>query len=402
MSGGFAVASRPLRVHCARLDEPYSTTVSERFPQQDTSSQVHSYRSARSAFNLPMVDDNSMTTFNASRRKLLGGLGAIAAGFPSTFAIGQSREKVTFGTGWVAQAEHGGYYQAVADGTYAAYGLDVSIIPGGPQANNRMQVMVGRIDFCMGANLNQAFSAVEQNIPTVIIAAIFQKDPQVLIAHPGEGIATFGDLKKLPTLFISKEGVASYFQWLKADYGFRDEQVKLYTFNPQPFLADKHSAMQGYVTSEPFSIEQKAGFKPKVFLLSDQGYDTYASTIETHRQLLVERPQTAQRFVEASIIGWYNYIYGDNAAANALIKKDNPELGDASIAFAIARMKEYGIVDSGHSLDLGIGAMADEKVQDFFNKMVRAGVQKPATDWRQAIDKRFVNKGVGKELRKTG
>ena len=278
----------------------------------------------------------------------------------------------------------------------------MSIVPGGPQANNRMQVMVGRIDFCMGANLNQAFSAVEQSIPTVIIAAIFQKDPQVLIAHPGEGIATFGDLTKLPTLFISKEGVASYFQWLKADYGFRDEQVKLYTFNPQPFLADKHSAMQGYVTSEPFSIEQKAGFEPTVFLLTDQGYDTYASTIETHRRLLVERPQTAQRFVEASIIGWYNYIYGDNAAANALIKKDNPELGDASIAFALARMKEYGIVDSGYSLDLGIGAMTDEKVQDFFNKMVRAGVQKPTTDWRQAIDKRFVNNGVGKELRKTG
>jgi NitT/TauT family transport system substrate-binding protein len=321
---------------------------------------------------------------------------------PRTFAIGQSREKVTFGTSWVAQAEHGGYYQAFADGTYARHGLDVTIIPGGPQNNNRMLVMVGRLDFYMGANLNQAFSAVEQNIPTVIIAAIFQKDPQVLIAHPGQGVETFEDLKKLPTLYISKEGVASYFQWLKADYGFRDDQVKSYTFNPQPFLADKHSAMQGYVTSEPFSIEQKAGFKPKLFLLTDQGYDTYASTIETRRQLVVERPQTAQRFVEASIIGWYNYLYGDNAAANALIKKDNPELSDAGIAFAIARMKEYGIVDSGRSLDLGIGAMTEEKVEHFFNKMVRSGVQKHTTNWRQAIDTRFINKGVGQELRNAG
>jgi NitT/TauT family transport system substrate-binding protein len=343
-----------------------------------------------------------MTALHTSRRKFLTGLGATAAGLPVNFAIAQSLEKVTFGTSWVAQAEHGGYYQAFADGTYARYGLDVTIVPGGPQSNNRMLVMVGRLDFYMGANLNQAFSAVEQNIPTVIIAAIFQKDPQVLIAHPNQGIETFEDLKKLPTLYISKEGVASYFQWLKADYGFRDDQVRPYTFNPQPFLADKHSAMQGYVTSEPFSIEQKAGFKPKLFLLTDQGYDTYASTIETRRQLVVERPQTAQRFVEASIIGWYNYLYGDNAAANALIKKDNPELSDAGIVFAIARMKEYGIVDSGRSLDLGIGAMTEEKVEQFFNEMVRSGVQKPTTDWRQAIDTRFVNQGVGQELRKAG
>ena len=343
-----------------------------------------------------------MTSVRASRRMFLGGLGAAAVGLPGTFAVGQSHEKVTFGTSWVAQAEHGGYYQALADGTYAKHGLDVTIIPGGPQANNRMQVMLGRIDFYMGANLNQAFSAVEQDIPTVIIAALFQKDPQVLIAHPGQGIETFEDLKKLPTLFLSKEGVASYFQWLKADYGFRDDQVKLYNFNPQPFLADKRSAMQGYVTSEPFSIEQKAGFKPKVFLLTDQGYDTYASTIETRKQVVIERPQTAQRFVEASITGWYNYIYGDNGAANALIKKDNPELSDASIAFAIAQMKEYGIVDSGSSLDLGIGTISESRVENFFSKMVKAGVQKPTTDWRRAIDTRFVNKGFGKELRKAG
>ena len=341
-----------------------------------------------------------MTPFHASRRKFLAGLGAAA--LPSTFVLGQSLEKVTFGTSWVAQAEHGGYYQAFADGTYAKYGLDVTIIPGGPQANNRMKVMLGRIDFYMGANLNQAFSAVEQDIPIVIIAAIFQKDPQVLIAHPGQGIETFEDLKTLPTLFISKEGVASYFQWLKADYGFRDDQVKLYNFNPQPFLADKHSAMQGYVTSEPFSIEQKAGFRPKVFLLTDQGYDTYASTIETRKQFVIERPQTAQRFVEASIIGWYNYIYGDNGAANALIKENNPELSDAGIAFAIARMKEHGIVDSGSSLDLGIGAITEGRVENFFGKMVKAGVQKPTTDWRRAIDTRFVNKGFGTELRKAG
>jgi NitT/TauT family transport system substrate-binding protein len=165
-------------------------------------------------------------------------------------ADAQALDKVTFGTNWVAEGEHGGFYQALADGTYRKYGLDVTIVPGGPNANNRMLLVVGKIDFFMSANTLQGFDAVERGVPTVEVAAMFQKDPQVLLAHPDRGINKFSDLKNL-TLFVSSEGVASYFQWLKADFGFKDDKVKPYTFNPQPFLVDKASAMQGYVTSEP-------------------------------------------------------------------------------------------------------------------------------------------------------
>ncbi|HEX8827689.1 MAG TPA: ABC transporter substrate-binding protein, partial [Xanthobacteraceae bacterium] len=186
-----------------------------------------------------------------TRRTLLGAA-ACAAAAP---AVAQSLDKVTFGTNWVAEAEHGGFYQALADGTYRKHGLDVAIVPGGPNVNNRILLTVGKIDFFLSANTLQGFDAIEHNVPTIEVAALFQKDPQVLIAHPGRGIDKFADLKKL-TLFISKEGMASYFQWLKADYGFGDAQVKPYTFNPQPFLADNNSAMQGYVTSEPYAIEK--------------------------------------------------------------------------------------------------------------------------------------------------
>jgi NitT/TauT family transport system substrate-binding protein len=198
---------------------------------------------------------------------------------------------------------------------------------------------------------------------------------------------------------ISKEGLASYFQWMRREFGFREEQTKPYTFNPQPFLADKNTAMQGYVTSEPYAIETQARFKPKIFLLADQGFDTYSTLIETRRDLVEKNPDLVRRFVEATIIGWYNYVYGDNAAANALIKKDNPEMTDALIAYSVARMKEYGIVDSGDSLQLGVGAMTDARVQSFFDKMVRAGVVKPNVDFRKAYTLAFVNKRIGIELR---
>ena len=288
-------------------------------------------------------------------------------------ALAQTLDKVRFGTNWVAEAEHGGFYQALADGTYRKYGLDVTIVPGGPNVNNRILLPVGKLDFFMSANSLQSFDAVAHDIPTVTVAASFQKDPQVLIAHPG--VEKLADLKKL-TLFVSPEGMVSYFQWLKADYGFDEAKVKPYTFNAQPFLADKNSAMQGYVTSEPFAIETQGGFKPKVFLLADDGFNAYSTLIETRRDLVEKRPDLVQRFVDASAIGWYNYIYGDSRPGNALIKKQNPEMTDALLAYSIAKMKEYGIVDSGDSIKLGIGAMTDARVKSFFDKMVRAGVVK--------------------------
>jgi NitT/TauT family transport system substrate-binding protein len=319
-------------------------------------------------------------------------LGMCAAGA----ALAQPLDAVRFGTNWVAEAEHGGFYQALADGTYKKFGLDVTIVPGGPNVNNRILLPVSKIDFFMSANSLQSFDAVEYNIPTVAVAASFQKDPQVFIAHPD--VSKFEDLKTR-TLFVSKEGMATYFQWLKSDYGFSESKVKPYTSNAQPFLADKNSAMQGYVTSEPFVIEQQAHFKPRVFLLADYGFNAYSTLIETRRELVEKKPDLVQRFVDASAIGWYHYIYGDSRPGNELIKKQNPEMTDAMLANSIAKMKEYGIVDSGESVKLGIGAMTDAQWKSFFDKMVHAGVVKPSLDYKRAYTLQFVNKGVGADLR---
>jgi NitT/TauT family transport system substrate-binding protein len=323
---------------------------------------------------------------------------ALASGLAVAGASAQSLDKVTFGTNWVAQGEHGGFYQALADGTYRKFGLDVTIVPGGPNTNNRLLLPVGKLDFFMSANTLQSFDAVEQNIPTLAVAAIFQKEPQVLIAHPDQGIEKFEDLKKL-TLFISKEGVATYLQWLKADFGFDETKVRPYTFNPQPFLADKRSAMQGYVTSEPYAIQKHGGFTPKVFLLADQGFDSYSTLIETRRDLVEKRPDLVQRFIDASIIGWYWYLNSCNKKeqANALIRKHNPEMSEDLLAYSADAMIRHGIVDSGDARTLGIGAMSDTRMKSFFDKMVRAGVVKPTIDWRRAYTTQFVNKGLGVE-----
>ena len=333
-------------------------------------------------------------------RALIAGLVALVVTLLATLPMRAQTtlDKVSFGTNWVPEAEHGGFFQALADGTYEKYGLEVTIVPGGPNDNNRMRLIAGKLDFFMSANTLMSFDAVANNVPVVTVAAIFQKDPQIFLTHPESKVTKLEELKPL-TLFVSKEGISSYFQWLKSEYGFSEEKVRPYTFNPQPFIANKQSAMQGYLTSEPFAIEKTAKFEPGIILLADNGFNSYSTLIETRRDLTDKKPDLVQRFVDASIIGWYNYLYGDNASANEMIKKLNPEMTDELLEYAVGKMKEYGIVDSGDALRDGIGAMTDARMASFFDKMVRAGVVRRDIDFRKAYTLRFANKGVGLDLR---
>ena len=327
-------------------------------------------------------------------RPLLAGLLAASAA-AGTFA----QEKVVFATNWRAQPGHGGFYQALVDGTYKRAGLDVEIQQGGPQVNNRPMLPAGKIDFLMTGNMLQVFDNAKQKIPTVAVAAVFQKDPQVIVAHPGQGFDKWDDLKKAKTVLLSKDGQFSFWQWMKPQ-GFKDEQLRPYNYSLSQFLADKQSVQQGYGISEPISIEKQGGFKPVVHLLADQGWSTYSTVIETRQDLVKTKPEVVRKFVEASMLGWYNYLYGDRQLADAEIKKLNPDMNDEYIAQGVALMKSMGIVDSGDSLKLGIGAMTDARMKDFYDKVVAAGLYKPGElDIATTYTTQFVNKGAGLDLR---
>ncbi|WP_249690481.1 ABC transporter substrate-binding protein [Stappia sp. WLB 29] len=332
-----------------------------------------------------------------SKGALLGGAALVLVSISASGSLAQ--EAVTFGTNWLAQAEHGGYYQAVADGTYEACGLDVTIVSGGPQVNNRALMLAGKIDFLMGGNMLQAFFALREDIPVVVVAADFQKEPQVIITHPGK-YESFEAMAGTAPLLIGDNGFASYYQWMISEFGFTVEQRRPYTFNPAPFLADPAAGQQGYVTSEPFAVEREGGFVPDIYLIADYGFSTYATTVETMADTIANRPEVVKCFVEGSAIGWNNYLYGDNSAANAAIKAANPEMSDEQIAFSIEKMKEYGIVDSGDTETMGIGAMTDERMTDFYQKMVKAGVIEDGLDIKKTYTLEFVNKGVGLDVKK--
>lgn len=326
-------------------------------------------------------------------RRLIAMLGLVVL----TATAAHAEDAISFGLDWVAEAEYGGYYQALATGIYAKHGLKVTIRQGGPQVNQMQLMMAGRLDFNLGGG--RAIEFVQQNLPFVAIAAIFQKDPSVLIAHPGQGIDSFASLKGRPIL-IGADTRAGWWRFLAAKFGYSDAQIRTYTFNLQPFLADQTLVQQGYLGSEPFAIEQAAHFKPVVLLLADAGYPGYANIVTTSTKLVAEKPDVVRRFIDASIEGWYSYLYGDPSPANKLIKRDNPEMPDALLSYGREVMKTRGIVDSGDALELGIGAMTDARWAEFYRAMSDVGVYPKGLDVSKAYTLRFVDKRVGMEMKK--
>jgi len=330
-----------------------------------------------------------------SRRAALG----LAAGpllLPPVAGRAQPRlDRVTFVTNWRAQAEHGGYYQAQAAGLYKAKGLEVELRSGGPQINPAQLLLGGRVDMSMGNGLG-ALNFVRENLPFVCIGAIFQKDPVVLLGHPGTGITGFESLKGRPIL-ISAEPRVTWWPFVRQKFGLSEDQVRPYTFNLQPFLADKRMIQQGYLGSEPFSIRE-AGVDPVVLLVHDAGFENYGTTINIGRETLANKREVIQRFVDASLEGWDQYLKGGDAIrdANRLIRQQNPEMSDELIAFGIKMMNDAGVVRSGDAERLGIGAMTEARWGRFTGDCVAVGVLPRDIEWRRAFDLSLVNKGIGK------
>ncbi len=293
---------------------------------------------------------------------------ALAAAAPA-----QAQDKFTYLTNWYAQAEHGGFYQAVAEGIYKKYGLDVTIRMGGPQVNITQMMAAGQADCIMGSSDIQIMQVRESGVPVVTVAAYFQKDPAVLIAH--DDVKKLEDLKG-KTLLIGAQAQRGYWPWLKAKYGFTDEQTRPYTFNIQPFVADPNTAQQGYLTSEPYAI-QKAGVKTTVLMLSDNGFPAYSTTVSCMEKTVKDRSKQVAAFVKASAEGWKSYL-ANPAPGNALIKKDNTNMTDDQLAYSVAKLKEVGMITGGDAAKMGIGIMTDARAKASYDFLVSAKLLDPA------------------------
>jgi NitT/TauT family transport system substrate-binding protein len=319
------------------------------------------------------------------------GAGAAALWLAGTLAA-SANDAVRVVMSWLPDPQHGGYYQAAATGIYAKHGLDVTILPGGPQTNSQLMLMGGQIDFRVASSSASAFNYAQQKLPVVVIAASFQKEPSILLSHPG--VDSLPAMKGKP-VELGQQSVDTWWRFLVAKYGFDQSQVRPYTFSLAPFLADPNMVQQGYVTSEPFLVAKQAGFKPNVFMVADVAdYNSYAQTLETTASMIAGKPDVVQRFVDATIEGWYSYL-NDPAPGNAMIQKENPDNSAEDISNSIKAMKERGLVDSGDTASLGIGAMTDARWKSFFETASRLGLYPADLDYQKAYTLRFVDHKVG-------
>jgi NitT/TauT family transport system substrate-binding protein len=334
-----------------------------------------------------------MKRLRISRRHMLTAIagGALLAAPLVRRTSAGTLDKLVYQTGWLPQAEHGGLYQAVGAGIYKEYGLDVEVRKGGPQLDINTIFLAGRVDF-IESNSFAVFNYVRQSLPGIAVAAYAQKDPRVLLSHPGVGNDTLESLKG-KTILVATSGRQTFWQWLKAKYGFVDEQARPYTFNMAPFLANKTWTQQGFITSEPFDM-RRAGVDPVIHFLADEGWGNYLNITLASPKMVAEKPDLIQRFVEASMKGWQSYLEGDPSPGNALIRSANPDMTQEKIDYAIATMNKWGIFKSGDALELGLGAMTDERWKRFYEEMVAAGAQPPGLDVSKGYTLQFVNKRV--------
>jgi NitT/TauT family transport system substrate-binding protein len=321
-------------------------------------------------------------------------LASLLATFLAFAPAARAADQVTFGLDWMAEPEYGGYYQAIATGIYKKYGLDVTIRQGGPQVNNAQLLVAGRLTFDITSNAFLALNFVQENIPFVAIAAGFQKDPDALIAHQGVGNDSFAALKGKP-IAVSTDTRASWWNFLKAKYGYSDAQLRPYGYSLAPFFTNPQDIQEAYVTDEPYLIEQKTGQMPVVLMLSDSGFDGYASLVATSSALVKNNPALVQRFIDASAEGWRSYLYGDPSPAFSAIKAANPDMTDGLLHYGYNQLKQRGIVDSGDTKTLGIYAMTDARWASFFNQMAATGLYDKSMNYKAGYTLQFVNHGAG-------
>ncbi|HWL16351.1 MAG TPA: ABC transporter substrate-binding protein [Opitutus sp.] len=241
---------------------------------------------------------------------------------PCVFAAAAAPFKITVQLDWVAEPEHGGFYQAQARGFFADEGLDVTLVPGGPNALVMPKVATGQADVGQADSTNTLLQQAE-GLPVVQFAAVFQDDPSGLLVNADSSVRRFEDLDG-KTIIARPEW--AFLPYLKKKYNVRFSIVPQ-NFSVSAFLGNKEAIQQGYYIAEPYHIVKAGGKEPRFLSTWDAGFRAYAVLV-TSRKFAREHPEQLRAFVRAYIRGWRDYLEGDPTPAHEALKKANPSNTD--------------------------------------------------------------------------
>jgi NitT/TauT family transport system substrate-binding protein len=253
--------------------------------------------------------------------------------------------KVTLQLDWVAEPEHGGFYQALAKGYFKEAGLDVTILEGGQNAFVMQKLATGKVDIGQADSTNTLI-AIAQGLPVIQIGAVFQNDPSVLMLHADNPVKRFEDLDG-KTIMARPEW--AFLLYLKYKYHINFNLIPQ-EFSVANFIADKNFIQQGYYTAEPYYIVKGGAKYPKFLFAWDAGFDAYTAIV-ANRPWAERNPDKLRAFMAAYIRGEKDYIEGDPTPAHDIMKRLNKNDTDDFLAFCRKMMIDGGLVTGRNAKD---------------------------------------------------
>ena len=245
--------------------------------------------------------------------------------------------KIRFQTDWYPQPEHGGYYQALAKGYYAAEGLDVEILPGGPNAQVMASVAVGRADLGM-TNGDDVIVAIARGVPIKMVGAEMQRDPQGILFHAEHPLKSLQDLQGRTLMAGSG---STWIEVMRKKLGVEFTLLPL-VGDLARFMNSTEFVQQCFVTNEPYFAKQR-GANVGALLIASDTYEPYRVMFAS-QDFIAKHPEVVAKFVRASVHGWVDYLGGDPAPANKILAEKRSDLTPEFMAYSIKAMNEYKLV----------------------------------------------------------
>jgi NitT/TauT family transport system substrate-binding protein len=264
--------------------------------------------------------------------------------------------KVRFKTDWFPQAEHGGFYQAVAKGFYKEAGIDVEIVPGGPGVPVEDILLAGQVDLAMGRS-DDMIAWVSRGVPLMTVGVYMEKDPQAILVHDEDSIRTFSDLNGRTIMGVQG---SNWIDYIKVHYHI-DFNLIPSNFGIAQFMADKHFIQQCFVTNEPFYVIKNGGH-PRTLLMSDSGFNPYRVLYTTPRYAR-DHSMEVRAFIAASLRGWDDFMNGDPSPGKALIAKSNENMSPEFMDYSIKAMRDENMISGKADLGERLGLMTRRRLQ---------------------------------------
>ncbi len=256
-------------------------------------------------------------------------------------------DKITLQLKWKHQFQFAGYYAAIDQGYYRDAGLEVELREAQPGHDPVDAVLNGEAEFGVGTSELMLLRA--KGKPVVVLAAIYQHSPLVLVTRQMPDVNDLHDLVGKPIMIEPQS--AELFAYFKAEgVDVRNLKIEHHTFQVEDIINGRVAAMSAYSTDEPFVIE-KAGMQSMIFTPRSGGIDFYGDNLFTTEGQILKHPERVKAFRYASLRGWEYALRHPQEINELIFTKYSQRKTKEHLDFEADRTKQLmhtDLVEVGH------------------------------------------------------